>query len=181
NVIGTITGSEMPDEWIIVSAHYDRWWNSAQDNCAGIAVMLELARALKAGPRPRRSIMFLATGGEEAGIEASEQDWLAGSHAFVAAHPEILRRLVYDFNIDLAGWTSSRGNLASTPGIIAHQQKMLADLGVADRVTARPGLGDTTDAWNFGVVGGGATSILQWNEPFGPQSNSQPNPFLQYY
>ena len=181
NVVGTLTGSEFPDEWIIVSAHYDRWWQSAQDNCAGVAAMLEIARVLKTAWRPRRSILFLATGGEEAGIEASEQDWLAGSHAFVSAHPEILRRLVYDFNIDLAGWTSRRGNLASTPDIVAQQQKALADLGVSDRVTARAGMGNTTDAWNFGIVGGGAASILQWNEPFGAQSDSQPNPFLQYY
>jgi Iap family predicted aminopeptidase len=34
NVVGTITGRELPDEWIIVSAHYDRWWQTAQDNCA---------------------------------------------------------------------------------------------------------------------------------------------------
>ncbi|HLH00063.1 MAG TPA: M28 family peptidase [Bryobacteraceae bacterium] len=181
NVLGTITGIEFPDEWIIVSAHYDRWWQSAQDNCAGVAAMLEIARALKNGWRPRRSIMFLATGGEEAGIEWSEQDWLAGSHAFVSAHPEILRRLVYDFNIDLAGWTSKHGTLASTPDIVAHQQRTLADLGVSDRVTAKAGMGNTTDAWNFGIVGAGAASILQWNEPFGPQDNNQPNPFLQYY
>ena len=181
NVVGTITGSEFPDEYVVVSAHYDRWWQSAQDNCAGVAVMLEFARAIKAGWRPRRSILFVATGGEEAGIEASEQDWLAGSHAFVSAHPEILRRLVYDFNIDLAGWTSTRGNLASTPEIVAHQQKVLTDLGASDRITARAGMGNTTDAWNFGMVGGGGVSILQWNEPFGAQDKSQPNPFLQYY
>jgi len=181
NVVGTITGSEFPDEWIVVSAHYDRWWKSAQDNCAGVAAMLELARAFKTGWRPRRSVMFLATGGEEAGIEASEQDWLAGSHAFVSAHPEILRRLVYDFNIDLAGWTSNRGDLASTPDIVAHQQRVLADLGASDRVTATAAIGNTTDTWNFGIVGGGGASILRWNEPFGAQGDSQPNPFLQYY
>jgi Iap family predicted aminopeptidase len=181
NVVGTIRGSEFPDEYVVVSAHYDRWWVAAQDNCAGLAAMLELARAMKSAWRPRRSILFVATGGEEAGIEYSEQDWLAGSHAFVSAHPEILRRLVYDFNIDLAGWTSSHGTLASTPDIVAHQQKVLVDLGASDRVTARAGLGNTTDAWNFGIVGGAGVSILQWNEPFGPQGNNQPNPFLQYY
>ena len=33
NVIGTIAGTEFPDQWVVVSAHYDRWWQSAQDNC----------------------------------------------------------------------------------------------------------------------------------------------------
>jgi Zn-dependent M28 family amino/carboxypeptidase len=44
NVVRTITGSELPDEWIIVSARYDRWRQAAQDNGLGVATMLELAR-----------------------------------------------------------------------------------------------------------------------------------------
>jgi Iap family predicted aminopeptidase len=181
NVLGVLTGSEFPDEWVVVSAHYDRGWQSAQDNCVGVAAMLELARAVKSGWKPRRSMLFLATGGEEAGIENSEQDWLAGSHAFVSAHPEILRRMVYNFNIDLAGWSASRGALPSTPDIVAHQQRMIADLKLSDQITVRAGMGNTTDSWNFDIVGGGAGSILQWSEPFGPQGTAQGNPYLQYY
>ncbi|MGD1094383.1 MAG: M28 family peptidase [Bryobacteraceae bacterium] len=182
NVIGTIAGSEFPDEWVIVSAHYDRWWVAAQDNCSGVATMLELARALSGAGKPRRSLMFLATGGEEAGVEASEQDWLAGSDAFVKAHPEITRRLVYDFNIDLAGWTANKGNLETTPDLVPQQQRILADLLLSDRITAQPRIGNTTDAWNFGIVGGGAASILHWNSVFGEsQAGNQPNPFTQYY
>ncbi len=182
NVVGILSGTEFPDEWVMVSAHYDRWWVAAQDNCSGVAAMLELARVLSASGKPRRSLMFLATGGEEAGVEATEQDWLAGSHAFVTAHPEITRRLVYDFNIDLAGWTANRGTLATTPDLLVHQQRLLGDLTLTDRVTARIGLGNTTDAWNFGIVGGGGVSILEWNSVFGDdRASNQPNPYTKYY
>jgi Zn-dependent M28 family amino/carboxypeptidase len=44
NVVRTITGSELPNEWIIVSARYDRRRQAAQDNGLGVATMLELAR-----------------------------------------------------------------------------------------------------------------------------------------
>jgi len=43
----------------MVSAHYDRWWHSANDTEAGLATMLEIARALSG--HPKRSVMFLAT------------------------------------------------------------------------------------------------------------------------
>jgi Zn-dependent M28 family amino/carboxypeptidase len=184
NVIGTITGTEFPDEWIILSAHYDRWWQSAQDNCVSVAAMLEIARVLTSSNyRPRRSIMFLATGGEEAGLEATEEDWLAGSWAFTAAHPEIMRRLVYDFNMDLVGWTSDRGILATTPDMVSAEARLLEDLGLSAHVTARAGLNNVTDAWSFGIVGGGGAGILSWTGVFGlnGEARSEPNQYAQYY
>ncbi len=184
NVIGTITGSDFPDEWVIISAHYDRWWQSAQDNCVSVASMLEMARALTSiGYRPRRSIMFLSTGGEEAGVEATEQDWLAGSWAFTTAHPEILRRLVYDFNMDLVGWTSSRGVLVTTPDAVPSQRQLIQDVGMSDHITVQAGLGNTTDAWNFGITGGGAAGILRWTGVFTGRGDPgvEPDPFARYY
>ncbi len=84
NVIGYIEGSKA--EWagqsVVVSAHYDhlgRGWPDvhkgdegklhpgADDNASGVAVMIELARALAAGPPPSRTIVFAAFTGEEAG------------------------------------------------------------------------------------------------------------------
>jgi Zn-dependent M28 family amino/carboxypeptidase len=184
NVIGAITGSEFPDEWVILSAHYDRWWQSAQDNCVSVAALLEIARVLKSsGYKPRRGIMFLVTGGEEAGIEATEEDWLAGSWAFTQAHPEILRRLVYDFNMDLVGWTSDRGILSTTPDLVSAEARLIEDLGLSAKVTTRAGLNNVTDAWSFGIAGGGGAGILSWTGLFGlnGQTRSEPNPFAQYY
>jgi hypothetical protein len=163
NVIGVVRGSEAPDEWITVSAHHDRWFKSAVDDCSGVASMLELARAFTTGGyRPRRSLMFISFGAEEAGVEATESDWLAGSQAFVAQHPEITRRLALSVNIDVTGWSGTKGALLTTPGNVAFERGVLADLGLADRVTVRPVLSSTTDAWNLGSVGGGAAALMTW-------------------
>lgn len=180
NILGTIKGSELPDEWLLVAAHYDRWWQSAVDNCSGVAALLELARALKAS-HTRRSVMILASSGEEAGVEATEFDWLAGSHAFVSAHPEIERRLVYALNIDSAGWTAERGNLFTTPELLGFQQKALADLGLTSKIKIHLGLDPDEDGWNFGTVGGGGAGWLIWGQ-FGEDSGKpDANPYWQYY
>ncbi len=163
NVIGVVRGSEAPDEWITVSAHHDRWFKAAVDDCSGVASMLELARVFTTGGyHPRRSLMFISFGAEEAGVEATESDWLAGSQAFAAQHPEITRRLALGVNIDVTGWSGTAGALLTTPDNVAFERGVLADAGLADRVTVRPVLSSTTDAWNLGSVGGGAAALMTW-------------------
>ena len=185
NVIGTLKGTEFPDEWVMVSAHYDRWWHSANDNEAGVATMLEIARALSGSYQPKRSLMFLATGAEEGGMVNSQRDWLAGSWAFIQAHPEVTRRLVYDRNFDLSGWTASKGRMLSSPEIVQPQRQVIADLGLLDRITVVPGQDIGTDAWNFGAVGGGSTSLLVWNSrmlerDWNWDPKIEPDPFWKY-
>lgn len=161
NVIGIIRGSELPDEWVMVAAHYDRWFEGAGDNQSGVAAVLEAARATTAsGTRPRRSVLFMATGSEEAGLEDAERDWLAGSHAFLERHPEILRNAALIFNVDLIGWTAPTGSLMSTPDIRAHQQALLTDLGYAPKIEITIPTTSAIDAWNYGVVGGAAMNHL---------------------
>jgi len=185
NVIGTLQGTEFPDEWVMVSAHYDRWWHSANDNEAGVASMLEIARALSGSYQPKRSVMFLATGAEEEGVVDSDHPWLAGSWAFVQAHPEVTRRLVYDRNFDLSGWTATKGRMLTSPEIAEAQKAVIADLGVSDRITVIEGQDIGTDAWNFGAVGGGGTSLLVWNSrmleyDYNWDPKVEPNPFWKY-
>lgn len=185
NVIATIKGSDFPDEWIMVSAHYDRWWQSANDNEAGVASMLEVARAIAAGYHPKRSVMFIATGSEESGLFDSQYDYLSGSAAFIEAHPDVMRHLVYDRNFDLAGWTSSKGQMLSSPEIVSAQERAIRDLGLGDRVTMLYGQDIGSDAWCFGAVGGGATSLLvyasrmlEYHSDWDPVV--EPDPFWRY-
>ena len=166
NVVATITGTEFPDEWIVLSAHYDRWFQAAQDNSVGVAVMLELARAFSSDYTPRRSLMFVGMGAEEAGVEATESDWLAGSLAFVRAHPEVTRSLAFTFNIDMAGWTAEQGLLSGTHDVLPFLRQVVADLGLADRLTVTGGMSSNVDAWNYGSVGGGAVGYIFWGDPF---------------
>jgi len=95
NTIAEIRGSEKPNEYVLLSAHYDSWDGSsgATDNATGSVTMLEAARILKqAYPNPKRTIIVGLWSGEEQGLN--------GSRAFAADHPEIVRGLQALFNQD---------------------------------------------------------------------------------
>jgi N-acetylated-alpha-linked acidic dipeptidase len=83
DVIARIPGNAAEDEWVIRGNHHDAWVNGAQDPVSGLAPMLEEARALgqllKAGWRPRRTILLCAWDGEEPGLLGSTE-W-AEEHA----------------------------------------------------------------------------------------------------
>ncbi|MEP6547838.1 MAG: M28 family metallopeptidase [Gammaproteobacteria bacterium] len=161
NVVATLRGTDHPDEWVMVSAHFDRWFQGAVDDTSGVAALLAVARAFTgANVHPRRSILFVATGSEEAGLEDPERDWLAGSYAFVLQHPEVMRNAALIFNLDGFGWTAAKSTLIASPDNLAHQQSLLADLGLASQISVKPTIGSTTDAWNFGVLGGAALNSL---------------------
>ncbi|MGD2217909.1 MAG: M20/M25/M40 family metallo-hydrolase [Gemmatimonadales bacterium] len=95
NSIAEIRGTERPDEYIVLSAHYDSWdgGSGATDNGTGSVTMLEAVRILKAAyPNPKRTIIAGLWGGEEQG--------LIGSRAFVADHPEVVQGLQVLLNQD---------------------------------------------------------------------------------
>jgi carboxypeptidase Q len=95
NVIAEIKGSEKPDEWILIGAHLDSWdyGTGAQDNGAGSASVLEVARAISSlGKAPRRSIRFALWGGEEEG--------LLGSFAYTQAHLNEMAKCIAVLNND---------------------------------------------------------------------------------
>jgi len=84
NIVGRIQGAKYPNETLLYSAHWDhlgvgqpdakgdRIYNGAVDNADGISVLLEMARAFAKGPKPERSIVFLAVTAEERGLLGSE-------------------------------------------------------------------------------------------------------------
>jgi len=95
NVVGEIRGAELPEEYVILSAHFDSWdgASGATDNGAGALQMLEAMRVLtEAYPQPRRSVLLTLWSGEEQG--------LLGSGAFADDHPEILEGAQALFNQD---------------------------------------------------------------------------------
>ena len=79
NIVGTLRGSEFPDEWFILGAHYDPWGFGAIDPNGGTAMLLTLADALgelvreDGECRPRRSIMIAHWDAEEYGIIGSTE------------------------------------------------------------------------------------------------------------
>tara|TARA_R110002073_G_scaffold57778_4_gene146775 strand:+ start:201893 stop:203479 length:1587 start_codon:yes stop_codon:yes gene_type:complete len=95
NTIAEIKGSEKPEEYIILSAHFDSWdgGTGATDNGTGTLVMMEAMRILKKMyPNPKRTILV--------GHWASEEQGLNGSRAFVEDHPEIVKNIQAVFNQD---------------------------------------------------------------------------------
>ncbi|MEO7086339.1 MAG: M28 family peptidase [Gemmatimonadaceae bacterium] len=95
NTIGTIKGTEKPNEYVLLSAHFDSWDGSqgATDNGTGTIMMMEAMRILKtAYPHPKRTIIVGHWPGEEQGLN--------GSHAFAYDHPEIVRAIYAGFNQD---------------------------------------------------------------------------------
>ncbi|MCM4154862.1 M20/M25/M40 family metallo-hydrolase [Gramella sp. AN32] len=95
NTIAEIKGSEKPDEYVILSAHFDSWDGAtgATDNGTGTLVMMETMRILKKlYPNPKRTILVGHWGSEEQGLN--------GSRAFVKDHPEIVEGVQALFNQD---------------------------------------------------------------------------------
>jgi carboxypeptidase Q len=71
NVIGEVTGSEFPDQYITVGGHLDSWdpGEGAHDDGAGVVQTVEVLRVLKAiGYRPRHTIRFVLFANEENGL-----------------------------------------------------------------------------------------------------------------
>ncbi len=102
NVAGLLRGSERPDDYIVYLAHWDHLGhcgtgadticNGAVDNASGVGGIIELARAFASGPRPKRSVLFLATTAEESG--------LIGARHFASAGPIPAARMVAAFGLD---------------------------------------------------------------------------------
>jgi Peptidase family M28 len=105
NAIGVLRGSN-PNEAIVLSAHLDhlgvndtltgdKIFNGADDDASGCVAVLELARALAAGKRPRRTIYFIGFGSEERGG--------FGSRYFIGNPPVPLTQIVADVHFEMLG------------------------------------------------------------------------------
>ncbi len=95
NTIGIIEGKEKPNEYVLLSAHFDSWDGAqgATDNGTGVITMMETMRVLKKlYPNNKRTIIV--------GLWGSEEQGLNGSRAFVKDHPEMLKNIQAVFNQD---------------------------------------------------------------------------------
>lgn len=106
NVVAFIKGSTYPNQYVIISAHYDhlgkkygRIYAGADDDASGTSAVLEIAEAFKlasdAGNRPKRSVVFLNLTGEEEG--------LFGSRYYTTYPIFPLKNTVVNLNIDMIG------------------------------------------------------------------------------
>jgi Zn-dependent M28 family amino/carboxypeptidase len=106
DVLGYLEGTDLKDQLVVISAHYDHLgtrnadiYYGADDDGSGTVSILEMAQAFSkakaAGKGPRRSILFLANSGEEKGLWGSE---------YYTDHPTYpLEKTTVDLNIDMIG------------------------------------------------------------------------------
>jgi Zn-dependent M28 family amino/carboxypeptidase len=115
NVVGKLEGSDpkLRDEYVIYTAHWDHLgrrpelqgdqiFNGAIDNASGVASLIQLAAAFtKLNPPPKRSVLFMSTTAEEAGLLGAK---------FYAQHPLYpLEKTLADINIDTVNpWGKTR-------------------------------------------------------------------------
>lgn len=95
NTIGVIKGTELPDEYVLLSAHFDSFdgGSGATDNGTGTLTMTEAFRILtQVLPKPRRTILV--------GHWTAEEQGLVGSRAFTEDNPKIVEGLQALFNQD---------------------------------------------------------------------------------
>jgi len=143
NAVGVLKGSDpiAAKDAIMLSAHLDHLgvseaatgdtiFNGADDDASGCAAVMELARFLASGKRPKRTIYFVCFGSEERGG--------FGAKYFVANSPVPLKHIVADITFEMLGRPDPKvtaGNLWLTgyersnlgPELTRHGAKLVAD------------------------------------------------------
>jgi hypothetical protein len=131
NVLGFVEGSDLREEVIVITAHYDHLgkhdgvvFNGADDDGTGTVAVMELAEAfMKAkqdGFGPRRSVLFMTVSGEEKGLLGS---------AWYVHHPVYpLEKTMCDLNIDMIGRVDDEHSADSNFVYVIGSDKISPDL-----------------------------------------------------
>jgi carboxypeptidase Q len=167
NVVAEIKGSDIkgsdPGQFVLMTAHFDDWdpAQGANDNGAGVAVVLEAARIFKMlGIRPKSTIRFVFFSGEE---ELSN-----GSRAYVEQHNAELDNIRAVFNLDVGSDPPVGFKIHGRVDTEAASKKLLRSLAPlgADRVFLDADF--DSDQETFIVEGVPIYSLRSQNEGYGP-------------
>ncbi len=133
NVIGVIRGADpaLRDEVVVVGAHYDHVgigqpvdgdsiYNGADDDASGTVAVLQIAEALKAGPAPRRTVVFVAFTGEEMG--------LLGTRYYIANPVAPMERTVAQLQIEMIGRPDSLAGGAGRGWLTGYERSTMGDM-----------------------------------------------------
>ncbi len=150
NVIAEITGSEKPEEVIVLGAHIDSWalGTGANDNGCNVSMMIDIARQMKKlGIQPKRTIRFALWNGEEQGY--------FGSWDYTKDHIDEMDKHIMALSIDIGSgaltgfFTNGRAELVP---VVDEVLKPVAALGDFTQINA-PIVG--TDNFDFMLQGVG--------------------------
>lgn len=143
NVVGMIKGSDpvLADEVVLVTAHYDHLGignaiagdsinNGADDDASGCISLIEMARALRNGPRPKRTIIFMAITGEEVGG--------IGTGWYLANPVRPLANTVVDLNMEMIARPDSLVGGFGKAWLTGYERSTMGDLLSANAMALVP-------------------------------------------
>jgi hypothetical protein len=143
NVIGVIRGSDpaLKNEYVLVDGHYDHLgigrpvkgdsiYNGADDDASGVTAVLEIARQMMKGPKPKRTVVFAAMMGEEVG--------LLGTNWYIA-HPAIpLERMAANLEIEMIGRPDSLAGGVGRAWLTGYERSTMGDELAANGIPIVP-------------------------------------------
>ncbi|OAV70344.1 Bacterial leucyl aminopeptidase precursor [Bacteroidales bacterium Barb4] len=163
NVAAILPGTDLKDEYIIYSAHWDHLgigtpidgdsiYNGADDNASGVSALFLLAnRFKKLAERPRRSILFLSVTAEESGLLGSE---------YYSLHPIVpLQKTVVNLNMDGYGNKGRTTSVTLGGAGDAETDRYVIEAAAAQGRIVMPAANQTSggyfrsDHFNFAKVG----------------------------
>lgn len=165
NVIGTLEGKTLPEEEIIVCAHYDSAYGSrgADDNASGVEAMLRIAKNL-AEKRLKRTVKFISFGAEEYGQ--------FGSNYYVESLKEQgqLEKVKAVVNLDMVG-AGKRLIITSEPQKFDRIVRKILERELKNIVNIEYGkIAEDSDHWPFYANGIPVTMLLFWPYDYYHQS-----------
>lgn len=132
NIIGSFNGSDpvLREQVVVFAAHYDHLgigkpvngdsiYNGADDDASGVTAVLEIARAFSRGPAPRRTVVFMLTTGEEAGILGTK--WYV-NHAVIP-----LSRIVAEMEVEMIGRPDSMAGGSGKTWMTGYERSTMGD------------------------------------------------------
>lgn len=151
NVVGMIRGSDASarDSAVVIGAHLDHVgvgrpvegdsiYNGADDDASGVVAVLGIARALKQGPPPRRTVIFVAFTGEEVGGIGSR---------WYLEHPAVpLARTVAQLQVEMIGRPDSLAGGAGRAWLTGFER---STMGEALRAAGVPIVADPRPQFDF--------------------------------
>ena len=133
NVIGIIPGTDpaLRDEVVVVGAHLDHVgtgnpvagdsiYNGADDDASGVVAVLGIAAAIRAGPAPKRTLVFAAFTGEEMG--------LLGTRWYIAHPTHPIERTVANLQVEMIGRPDSLAGGAGKGWLTGYERSTMGDI-----------------------------------------------------
>ena len=111
NYYGKFEGTHK-ESYILLSAHYDSYFDGFQDDNSAIGLMLGIAKAMKeTGYKPEKTIIFNALAAEEWGVSNTRYDWSTGAfNQIFNVHPEWAKQTFANINFELPAFEHMDAN-----------------------------------------------------------------------